>query len=216
MRAARLWIGLALLLPVLSGASAAEVELRKVDLTYSPEAVKRGAETVTSVCMACHSLKYLKYRDLLKLGYTPGEVDVKRGENDIDSPLLGAMPPDSAIQAFGKVPPDLSLMALAREGGGRYIFSMVTGFYLDPAGNVDNRVFHGIKMPDILGFSGVTDAAQRTELEHTVRDAVIFLQWAADPKAQERRTLGIYVLGYLMVLTTLMYFLKRRIWGTLR
>lgn len=216
MRAARLWIGLALLLPALSGASAAEVELRKVDLTYSPEAAKRGAETVTSVCMGCHSLKYIKYRDLLKLGFTPGEVDATRGEHDIDSPLLGALPADSAIQTFGKVPPDLSLMALAREGGGRYIFSMVTGFYLDPAGNVDNKVFHGIKMPDVLGFSGVTDAAQRADLERMVRDAVVFLKWAADPKAEERRTLGIYVLAYLAVLTTLMYFLKRRIWGTLR
>jgi len=215
MKAARLWLGLALLLPALSNAGA-EVELRAVDLTYSPEAVKRGVETVTSVCMACHSLKYIKYRDLLKLGYTPGEVDVKRADRDIDSALLSQMPADSAAQAFGKVPPDLSLMARAREGGGRYIYSLVTGFFLDPAGNVDNRVFHGIKMPDIMGFSGVTDAAQRAQLEGTVRDAAIFLEWAADPKAEERRSLGFYVIGYLAVLTVLLYLLKRRVWGRLR
>jgi cytochrome c1 len=215
MKAARLWLGLALLLPALSNAGD-EAELRTVDLTWSAEAVKRGVETVTSVCMACHSLKYIKYRDLLKLGYTPGEVDVKRADRDLDSPLLSQMPPDSAAEAFGKVPPDLSLMARAREGGGRYIYSMVTGFYLDPAGNVDNRVFHGIRMPDVLGFSGVTDAAQRAQLEGTVRDAAIFLEWAADPKAQERRSLGFYVIGYLALLTVLLYLLKRRIWGRLR
>lgn len=215
MKAAKLWLGLALLLPTLSHASA-EAELRTVDLTYSAEAVKRGAETVTGVCMACHSLKYIKYRDLLKLGYTPGEVDVKRGDRDLDSPLLSQMPGDSAAQAFGKAPPDLSLMARAREGGGRYIYSMVTGFYIDPAGNVDNHVFQGIKMPDIMGFSGVTDAVQRAQLESTVRDATIFLEWAADPKTQERRSLGFYVIGYLALLTVLLYLLKRRIWGTLR
>jgi len=215
MKAARLWLGLALLLPALSNAGA-EAELRTVDLAYNPEAVKRGVEAVTSVCMACHSLKYIKYRDLLKLGYTPGEVDVKRADRDVDSPLLSQMPADSAAQAFGKVPPDLSLMARAREGGGRYIFSMVTGYFLDPAGNVDNRVFHGIKMPDVMGFSGVTDAAQRAQMEGTVRDATIFLEWAADPKAQERRSLGFYVIGYLALLTVLLYLLKRRIWGRLR
>ena len=215
MKATRLWLGLALLLPTLSNASS-DAELRTVDLTYSPEAVKRGVETVTGVCMGCHSLKYIKYRDLLKLGYTPGEVDVKRADRDLDAPLLSQMPADSAAAAFGKVPPDLSLMARAREGGGRYIFSMVTGFYLDPAGNVDNRVFHGIKMPDVLGFSGITDAAQRAQMEGTVRDAAIFLEWAADPRAQERRSLGFYVIGYLALLTVLLFLLKRRIWGRLR
>jgi cytochrome c1 len=160
-------------------------------------------------------MKYIRYRDLLKLGYTAEEVEALRGERDVDSPLTSMMDDETANVSFGKVPPDLSLMALAREGGGRYIYSLITSYYVTANNDVDNHVFPGIKMPDVLGFSGTTDPAQRAELEKMVQDLAVFLEWAADPQAPDRRSLGVYVLIYLAVLTVLLYFLKRKIWRKL-
>ena len=70
-------------------------------------------------------------------------------------------------------------------------------------------------MPDVLAVAGVTDPAQLAELNKKAREVTSFLVWAADPHAQERKSLGLYVLGYLLVFTTMMYFLKGRIWATL-
>jgi len=214
MRATHFLAAICLILAI-PPVQSAEVQLAKIELKSSPEALRRGVETVTTVCMGCHNLKYLKYGDLAMLGYTPGEIDVKRQNHELTDPMLGQMPADAAMQAFGKVPPDLSLITKAREGGPRYVYSLVTGFYLNEKGEVDNRIFHGIKMPDILGFSGVTDPAQRTTLENQVKDVALFLEWASDPRAAERKMLGYYVIGYLVVLSTLFYLMKRRIWGQL-
>ncbi|MCR4299608.1 MAG: hypothetical protein NUV75_12830 [Gallionella sp.] len=48
------------------------------------------------------------------------------------------------------------------------------------------------------------------------RELVSFLAWAADPHREERHRLGYYVIGYLLVLTTLLFFLKNQIWSRLK
>jgi cytochrome c1 len=65
-------------------------------------------------------------------------------------------------------------------------------------------------------MSGATEAAQRTEIQNNARDIVSFLAWAADPHEQDRHKLGYYVLGYLFVLTFMLYLVKNQIWSRLK
>ncbi len=191
-----------------------EAVLKDVEINHDPATLRRGAETVTSVCMSCHSLKYLRYRDLLDVGFSRAEVEAMSMGNKMGDPLLAMTPADIAQQSYGRVPPDLSLMAKARTGGAAYIYSLLTGYYQDAAGQVDNHVFPGTAMPDMLGWSSA-DTQQRIEIETQSREAAAFLQWAADPRAAERKGLGYYVVGYLIVLTVLLYLVKRRVWARL-
>ncbi|HMK71039.1 MAG TPA: cytochrome c1, partial [Xanthobacteraceae bacterium] len=39
-----------------------------------------------------------------------------------------------------------------------------------------------------------------------------FLAWASEPKLDERKRLGFQVFVYLLVLTGLLYFTKKRVW----
>lgn len=188
------------------------VELKQVEIPKTQEARQRGAATVTGVCLMCHSLKYVKYQDLLALGLTQAQVDGMRGEHSMDETLQSMTPIEVRKESYGKVPPDLSLMAIARKNGPQYIYSLWTSYYVDKEGNTDNHVFPGVKMPDMLGYSMATDEAQKKQIEETVRDTVAFLVWAADPNAETRRTIGVYVVGYLVVLTILLYLLKRKTW----
>lgn len=190
-------------------------ELAAVDIPQTPEAAHRGAEIVTSVCLACHSLKYVKYGDLSRLGFSGKDLDTLRSGKSLKAPLLTDMAPDMLRESLGIVPPDLSLMAKARDGGPLYIYSLLTGFYHTADGTVDNRLFPGIKMPDVLSYSDARDATQRAPLQEQARDVAAFLNWAADPRAEERRRLGYYVLGYLAALTFLLYLSKRKIWARL-
>ena len=103
----------------------------------------------------------------------------------------------------------------AREGEASYIYSYLLGYYNAPDGTVGNHYYSVTKMPDILGVAGVTDPAQPAQLSQKAHDVASFLSWASDPHAQERKSLGMYVLGYLFVLTILLYFLKGRIWARL-
>jgi cytochrome c1 len=129
--------------------------------------------------------------------------------------ISSQMPAEAALASFGKAPPDLSLMAQAREGGAPYIYSYLLGYYTTPEG-VGNHYYPVTKMPDVLGVAGVTDAAQLAALEQKAREVASFLAWAADPHAEQRKNLGYYVIGYLVLLTVMLKMVMNRVWSRLR
>lgn len=195
---------------------ATEAKLENIQVETNVPAVERGAEIAMNACHGCHGLKYIKYRDLATFGIDKKKIDAWRGDQPLDASLTSLMPDDAAMQSFGTIPPDLSLITKAREDGASYVYSYLTGYYLTPKGMPGNHIFPETKMPDALGIGGTIDSAQRAELQGKARDVVSFLAWAADPHEEERHILGYYVIGYLVVLTLLLYFVKNQVWSRLK
>lgn len=201
---------------IASSALASEAKLETVKVGADVQTVERGMDAMMNACRSCHSMKYIKYRDLVSFGIDKQKVDAWRGEQPLDASLLAQMSESDAAQAFGKVPPDLSLMVKARDGGANYVYSYLVGYYVTPEGMPGNHVYPETKMPDTLGMSGATEAIQRTEIQGKARDIVSFLVWVADPHEQERHRLGYYVIAYLLVLTFLLYLVKNQVWSSLK
>ena len=44
------------------------------------------------------------------------------------------------------------------------------------------------------------------------KDVVAFLTWAAEPKMEERKQLGVKVMIFLVALSVLLFFAYRRVW----
>lgn len=192
--------------------SADEIKLANVVIDSSPAARRRGAKVVTAVCTMCHNLKYLYYRDLKQLGFSAEEAAALGNGADLDAPITSVLDDDTKMASFAMIPPDLSLVAKAREGKGRYIYSFVTGFVQDAEGHLTNRLLPDVHMPDVLNIA-TAGPEERKTIEAQALDAASFLEWAADPQADERRHLGYFILAYLGVLTALAYLLKRKIWS---
>lgn len=80
-----------------------------------------------------------------------------------------------------------------------------------------NKYFPGnfLAMPQPLNSGQVsyTDGTENS-LKQLSHDVVTFLAWAAEPTTDERKSLGFWVLGYLFILTVLLYAIKRRIWAS--
>ncbi len=55
-----------------------------------------------------------------------------------------------------------------------------------------------------------------TTVDQYGRDVAAFLAWASEPKLDERKRLGFQVFVYLIVLTGLLYFTKKRIWHAVK
>jgi ubiquinol-cytochrome c reductase cytochrome c1 subunit len=114
--------------------------------------LQRGYQVYKEVCSACHSLKYVAFRDLAQLGYSEAEVkataaswtvpglDPNTGEANtrpgtptdyFPSPFAN----DIAARAANNnaIPPDLSLMTKARHDGSAYVYSLLTGYQEQPA-----------------------------------------------------------------------------------
>ncbi len=207
--------------------------------TFDRAALQRGFQVYSEVCAACHGMQYLHYRNLGEAGgpeFTEAQVKAIAAANDvadiddegeaIDRPGL---PKDKFVSPFanqraaaaahGVAPPDLSLMAKARVGGPDYIFALLTGYEDGPEdfdGANYNKYFpgHNIAMAQPLFDDQVEyqDGTAATQ-EQMARDVSHFLMWAAEPKLEARRSLGIRVMLYLLVLAGLMYFVKRKVWA---
>jgi cytochrome c1 len=62
---------------------------------------------------------------------------------------------------------------------------------------------------DAVEYSDGTEATT----DQLAIDVSAFLAWTAEPEMEERKRLGIKVILFLLVLTGLLYALKRQIWA---
>jgi len=141
----------------------------------------------------------------------------------------------------GALPPDMSVLAKARqfergfpwfvvdmfipyqELGVDYIVAVLKGYAPTPAGvtlpsGTQYDIYfpgHAIGMPPPLSDGRVdyTDGAPQT-LDQYAKDVAAFLMWAAEPTLEARKRLGFQVMIFLVVLTGMLYFSKKKVWAT--
>jgi ubiquinol-cytochrome c reductase cytochrome c1 subunit len=115
--------------------------------------LQRGARDFTAYCLGCHSLKYERWSRLGQDLHIPKALLAKdlipsgeRPSDYITSPMIDS----DAEKWFGKAPPDLSLMARARDQN--YIYQYLKTFYVDPsrATGANNLAYPQSAMPDIV------------------------------------------------------------------
>jgi cytochrome c1 len=151
----------------------------------------------------------------------------------------GALPPDLSLIAKARgIESDTPfyLVPLAtlgdiisgyQEAGVDYVYAFLIGFKPAPA---------GVKVPDGMNYNAAFPAPHFTGMpnpfaagdgditytdgtpptvDNYARDVSAFLAWAADPRLEERKRLGLLVMGYLLITSILLYFAKQRVWSKL-
>jgi len=151
-------------------------------------------------------------------------------------------PNENAARArYNGVPPDFSVLAKARgyergfpwfifdmftqfqEHGVDYIHAVMTGYKEKPpagvtlpAGSFYNEYFpgHAIAMPPPLSDKRVdyTDGSPNTVDQYS-KDVAAFMMWAAEPHLEARKRIGFQVMIFLLVLSGLLYFTKKKVWA---
>ena len=122
----------------------------------------------------------------------------------------------------GAYPPDMSVLVKARKGGADYIYSLLLGYEDAPAGYaLDDGVYYNkymvgkkIKMlkPLTDGVVEYSDGTQATEAQ-MAKDVVTFLTWVAEPHLEARHKTGVKAILYLIILLTLVYLSKQKVWS---
>jgi len=217
------------------GAGMQEANVR-LDDTAS---MQRGARLFFNYCSGCHSLQYLRYSRIaedLKIDEKDLAGSLIFTGARIGDKATNHMPTAAAAQWFGKAPPDLSLEARAK--GSDWIYNYLKSFYLDPSRPVgwNNTVFPNASMPNPLwelqglqvavkhpAAEGHEAAIEKLEIktpgrlnaaqfDQTVRDITAFLQYAGEPAALKRESMGVWVLLYLALFTFIAWLLKHEYW----
>lgn len=201
--------------------------------------LQRGAALYMNYCSGCHSLKYVRYARIGEdLGLTEDEVQANLNLNGgkIGDHVIAPMTAEMGVAAFGKAPPDLSVIARVR--GSDWIYTYLKSFYLDESRPVgwNNKLFPNASMPNPLwelqglqqpvygkksatgempveGFTisqpGTQDAAA---FDQTARDITAFLEYAGEPAAIKRQGLGVWVILFLAFFTLMAWLLKTEYW----
>jgi ubiquinol-cytochrome c reductase cytochrome c1 subunit len=235
---------------------------------YDQAQLQRGYKVYREVCSSCHSMNLVAFRNLGDKGgpfwnpkypnpndnpvvkaiaadYQIADIDsdtgetVKRPGTSADYfPNPYANPTAGKAANGGALPPDMSLLAAAREGGPAYIYSIVmgddatipAGLTLPPGKHYDpyiagdltpywhgdaNKVPRGglIAMPPPLSPGKVQfDDGTKSGLSQEAWDVAAFLQWAADPKMEQRKQLGVSVMIFLVLFSGLLWVAYRNLW----
>jgi ubiquinol-cytochrome c reductase cytochrome c1 subunit len=209
--------------------------------TYDKAAMQRGLQVYSEVCASCHSMKLIAFRNFADLGYNEAEIkaiaaqyEVQDGPNDDGDMFMRLAIPadrmpspyanDNAARAGnnGALPPDLSLIAKARPNGPNYLFSLLSNYKDAPSGKIvpDGLYYntaypgHLIAMPQPLYGDDVeySDGAATT-IEAVSADLTQFLMWAAEPKMEIRKRIGVAAVFFLCVFVIVSYLAKRRVWA---
>ncbi len=207
--------------------SAVPIVLEKVKINLNDRAaLLRGAKFYASNCMVCHSMKYLAYNKLAqKAGITLDKMPVKDQE-----------------WWLGIVPPDLSLIAKVESPDWLYTYlhafykdpSRPTGYnnllvknvnmtnillpyqgeqvLVSPTGSALTEL--GLRKPHYYTVLKLVRAGSMSpeEYNQTMTDLVNFLVYASDPTRSQREYAGIWVIGFLIFLGILAFFLKKAYW----
>jgi ubiquinol-cytochrome c reductase cytochrome c1 subunit len=208
--------------------------------SFDRAALQRGFEIYRQVCSACHSMNLLAYHDLSGIGYSEADIkaiaasvmvsDIDDTGQPADRPGRGSdifkapFPNEKAAQAAnnGALPKDLSVIVKGREYGPDYVYGLLTGFKDPPADMkmADNMYYnvqfpgHQVAMPPPLSDDVVQYAdGTKATLAQEAHDVVTFLSWAADPHLEERHRIGARVIIFLVVLSIVMYLVKRKVWS---
>jgi ubiquinol-cytochrome c reductase cytochrome c1 subunit len=217
---------------------------------FDKRQLQRGFQVYSEVCSACHSLKLVSFRDLKGLGYDDAEIKKIASDWKTQVPSVNpdtgeeatrkALPSDNFPPPFpnevaaraannNALPPDLSLMTKAREGGAAYVYSILTGFQNEPAELVKkfpdaktppnlhyNPYFANlnIAMPPPLTSDGQVEYQDGTKptVDQMARDVAAFLVWTAEPNLEARHAAGIAVVIFLLIGTILGYLAYKQTW----
>ena len=120
---------------------------------YDRQQLQRGFQVYKEVCSACHSMKFVAFRDLEQIGFTKPQVKAIAKNWALETPSIDpatgeantrkSLPSDYFPKPFANdvaaraannnaIPPDQSLIVKAREEGPQYIYSLLTGYRDQP------------------------------------------------------------------------------------
>ena len=200
---------------------------------------------VCSACHGMQYLAFRNLGDDGGPSYGEAEVKAYASQFDVYDAELDDTRPATPADKFPKSSlenaPDLSLMAKARAGfhgpaglgiyqitkgmgGPEYIASILAGYTgkeKEEAGAIlyENTAFPGgwIAMSPPLE-DGLIEYADGhgNDVHHMSQDVAAFLMWAAEPKMMARKQLGFLGVGFLGLLTILLYLSNKQLWAPIK
>lgn len=217
---------------------------------FDQRQLQRGFQVYKEVCSNCHSLKLVAFRDLKGIGYDDAQIKAIADQWAVEQPTTNPdtgepatrknIPSDHFPSPFANdiaaraannnaLPPDLSLMTKAREGGAPYVYSILTGYQPVPASLKKNypdaQPLPGLHYDPYFPSLNIAMAQQLTAdgqvqyqdgtkptIDQMAKDVSAFLVWTAEPKLESRHSTGLAVVIFLGIFCFLAWGAYQNVW----
>ena len=197
-----------------SSSSEPEVGIEAISINLSDvKSLQRGARNFFNYCAGCHSLQYMRYEQIAE------DLNISE-EQLLDNLIFTDKTPQDLVTTnmlkedgdrwFGKAPPDLTLVT--RRKNPDYVYQFLKSFYIDntsPTG-VNNLIQDGTSMPHILWL--LEEQMTAEDYNRFILDTVTFLEYVGEPVQQKRKSLGVWVISFLVLFLVFSYALYKDIW----
>ena len=197
-----------------SSSSDHKVDIKPISIDVSDKkSLQRGARNFFNYCAGCHSLKYMRYGEIAEhLNISEEQLlnNLIFSDQTPQDIVTSNMSKEDGDRWFGKAPPDLTLVT--RRKNPDYVYQFLKSFYQDdksPTG-VNNKIKDATSMPHVLWL--VEEEMTPQNYDQFLLDIVTFLEYAGDPTQEKRKSLGLWVLGFLFLFLIFSYALYKDIW----
>lgn len=216
---------------------------------YDAMSLRRGWHVYKNVCKTCHSMDFVSFREMTNHSHTEAEikaiaaefecVDEDKDENGEDivrkckhfDRIPNPYPNSMAARAAngGALPPDLSLIAYARDGGDNYLYALLNG-YCDPPAGVSvmegmnyNPYFPGggigMAQPiynETVDYKEMGDNETKPYQSQISKDIVTYLRWVCDLSCEQHKL--VFHRMTLLCVPSLFcaWYWMRRNWQTIK
>ncbi|KAH9362422.1 hypothetical protein HPB48_020168 [Haemaphysalis longicornis] len=201
--------------------------------------IRRGYEVYKQVCAACHSLRFIAYRNLVGVSHTEAEAKAEAESVQITD---GPDEEGNMFQRPGKLFPKApsgspigwSARGLSSSSNAShcvplplqdYLFALLTGYCDPPAGvKVQEGQYYNPYFPG--GAIGMAQALYNEAMEYSdgtpatasqmAKDVATFLKYCTEPELDDRKRMFIKAIMMLTVLTAVAWYYKRFKWSSIK
>jgi len=193
-------------------------------------------------CHSMKYVRYSRVATDLKIPIPMLQADLLPDGAAPEDYIHASLQPQDGVAWFGKEPPDLSLIARSLGVDKSYRFLKTFYLDPSRPTHTNNLVLDAAAMPAVLSdLEGVKEAVFRNadaaidgkstgarqfdhfvtvvpgrmsapEFDGFLRDTVNFLDYAGEPAQVDRRSIGVWVVLFLLVFTWLAWLLKKEYW----
>ena len=126
---------------------------------------------------------------------------------------------EARVANNGAYPPDLSLIVKARAGGADYVYSLLNGYkeFPDDIEANDGMYFNIFYPGNQIAMSSpimdeIVEYDDGTEATHSqiAKDVTAFLAWTAEPELEQRKSLGVKTIFFLVLITIMLLGVKEK------